>query len=253
MLAFVKRKKLSMKKILMISCALIFLNSITAQETKTVVNDENAEIRSVANFTGIKVSGGVALYISQGNEHAVAISASDKKYNDKVITEVKNGILNIYLEKGAWNGWNWKNTYIKAYVTVKELEKLEASGASGVKIVEGINCSNLKLNLSGASTLKGEINANVFKVDASGASVITLTGKATNANIDFSGASVLRALDFTVENCKVDASGASSLTINVTKQLDAEASGASSIKHKGNASVTNISATGASSIKKMDR
>lgn len=242
-----------MKKIFMICSALLVFSSINAQETKTVVNDENAEMRSVANFTGIKVSGGVALYISQGSEHAVAISSSDKKYNDKVVTEVKNGILNIYLDKGAWNGWNWKNTYIKAYVTVKDLEKLEASGASGVRIVEGINCSTLKVNLSGASTLKGEVKANVFKVDASGASVVTLSGKAANANIDFSGASVLRAIDFTVENCKVDASGASSLTINVTKQLDAEASGASSIKHKGNASVTNISATGASSIKKIDR
>lgn len=241
-----------MKKIFMFCSALFVFSLINAQETKTVVNDENAEMRSVANFTGIKVSGGVALYISQGNENAVAISTSDKKNNDKVITEVKNGVLNIYLEKGAWNGWNWKSTSIKAYVTVKDLEKLEASGASGVRIVEGVNCNSLKVNLSGTSTLKGEIKANTFRVDASGASVITISGKATNANIDFSGASVLRATDFTIENCKVDASGASSLTITVTKQLDAEASGASSIKHKGNATV-NGNTSGASSIKKLDR
>jgi predicted nucleic acid-binding protein len=69
---------------------LIIACSAIAQDVKTVVNDPNAELRTVANFTGIKVSGGIGVYISQGKENAVAVSCSDEKHNNKIITEVKN-------------------------------------------------------------------------------------------------------------------------------------------------------------------
>jgi hypothetical protein len=241
-----------MKKIFIALLSLVFINQLIAQETKTVVNDANAILRSVGDFTGIKVSGGVGVYLSQGNENAVAISCSDEKNIDKVVTEVKNGILHIYVEKTPSNNWNWKSYSIKAYITIKQLEKIYASGASVIKLVETFNVNNLKIDLSGASALKGDIKANSFTLDASGASAITLTGKSTTANFDLSGASVVKALEFEIDNCKVDATGASSISINVSKQLDAEASGASSIRYKGEATTKNINSSGASSIRRKD-
>ncbi len=47
--------------------------SVTAQKT---INDPNAEVRSVKGFHAIKVSGGIDLYLSQGEE-ALAVSAKD--------------------------------------------------------------------------------------------------------------------------------------------------------------------------------
>lgn len=243
---------MNMKKIIIAFLSLLLINNIEAQETKTVVNDPNAELRKVGDFTGIKVSGGVGVYLSQGNENSVAISCSDQKNIDKIITEVKNGVLHIYVEKGAWNGWNWKSYTIKAYITIKDLERINASGASIIKMIDPFTVNNLKIDISGASTLKGTIKSASISLDASGASAITLSGKSANANFDLSGASVVKALDFEIENCKVDASGASSVNIHVTKQLDAEASGASSIRYKGDANVKNSNSSGASSIRKKD-
>ncbi|MEI2711478.1 MAG: head GIN domain-containing protein [Chitinophagaceae bacterium] len=187
--------------------------------------------------------------MSQGKENAVAVSCSDEKHNNKIITEVKNGVLNIYVEKGAWNGWNWKGVTVKAYITVQQLEKLDASGASAVKIVEGLKVDFLKIDLSGASVLKGRVEATSLKLDASGASSISLTGKSNTASIDLSGASVLKAYELEIENCKVEASGASSIGIHVSKQLDVEASGASSIRYIGEPTIKQISVTGSSSVK----
>jgi Putative auto-transporter adhesin, head GIN domain len=237
-----------MKKIL-VAFAVLFAFNSNAQETKNVVNDPNAEARSVGNFTGVQVSGGIVLYLSQGKTDAVAVSTEDKKDMERIITEVKNGVLKIYIEKGSWNGWNWKNKNIKAYVTVKTLESLSSSGACVVKIIDAMNCSSLKLDVSGASVLSGEINASTIRFDLSGASSVTLKGKTTNANVDVSGASVLRGFDLMIDVCRVEASGASSVSISVSKELRAEASGASSLRYKGEPSIKEVSSSGASSIK----
>jgi len=59
-----------------------------------IINDPNAEKRNVSNFHGVEISGGIDLYLSQGEE-TVAVSASEAKFRDKIRTEVKNGVLKI--------------------------------------------------------------------------------------------------------------------------------------------------------------
>ena len=51
--------------------------------SQKTINDPNAEKRQVPSFTGIDIGGGIDLYLSQGEE-AVAVSASEAKYRDKI-------------------------------------------------------------------------------------------------------------------------------------------------------------------------
>ena len=64
--------------------------------SQTVINDKNAEVRNVGSFSGIKVSGGIDVYLSQSNEYALAVSASEDKFRDDIKTEINNGVLTIY-------------------------------------------------------------------------------------------------------------------------------------------------------------
>jgi len=56
--------------------------------------------------------------------------------------------------------------------------------------------------------------------------------------------------DFARNYCKAEVSGAGDVQSTVNKELDAQASGASSIKYKGDAVVKRSDSSGASSIKK---
>jgi hypothetical protein len=127
-----------MKKILLplLMFVLVSTNCNAQPEVRTLVNDANAEKRTVAAFKGVQVSNAITLYISQGNEDAVAVSCSDANENKKIKTEVKNGILHISLENGFWNGLSWKDKKVKAYVSIKNIEFLGAAGARSVKINE---------------------------------------------------------------------------------------------------------------------
>ena len=66
-----------MKKITVLYFLLVGIYHVQAQNAKNIVFDANAEVRSVKGFTGVEVSGAIDLYLSQGKEEAVAISASN--------------------------------------------------------------------------------------------------------------------------------------------------------------------------------
>ena len=258
-----------MKKIFL-SFLLLAIAAISfAQDTKNVVYDANAEVRKVDAFKAVEVSSAITLYLSQGSENAVAISV-EKGEKNKVKTEVRNGVLKIYMDSDFWGKWNSNSSSVKAYVTVKEIEKIVASGASQVRITDKITATILKVVVSGASNLKGDIKAddlkfdltgasstnaslhsNTLKVGISGASTANLSGSANSLDIDASGASNFKGFDLVANTCTAEASGASTIKVNVTKEISKiQASGASSIHYKGDATIKNFESSGASSIKK---
>src|SRR4029078_3330597 len=142
-----------MKKILLICLTIISLKSFCQE---TIINDKNAEVRNVGTFSAIKVSGAIDVYLSQGNADAVAVSASEEKYRDKIKTEVTNGTLRIYFDGDKFS-WNIGNKKLKAYVSFRDINSLEATGASTFKINGTISGNNLDVKLTGASDLTGNV------------------------------------------------------------------------------------------------
>ena len=268
-------------------CLFIILTSVGVH-AQNVVHDANAQVRNVSSFNKIRVSSAISLYLSQGSTQAVAVSSEDDKITNRIITEVKNGVLKIYVENGAWNGWNWGNKHLKAYVTFTTLEMLDASGACSVELTDPINVGDFKLILSGASNMKGNIKggnlnfdlngastgridinatslamsesgASTFKgviastktnFDINGASTADIDGNTTDLMVNAGGASNFKGGDLQAESCTIEATGASSASINVSKTIDATASGASSIHYSGNATLSKVDISGSSTVKK---
>ncbi|MGN6214895.1 head GIN domain-containing protein [Parafilimonas sp.] len=274
-----------MQKIIL--CLLLVATGFTLN-AQNVVRDANAQVRNVGTFTKIDISSAINLYLSQGSTQGVAVSSTDPDAIGKIKTEVRNGVLKIFVQNGAWNGWNWSNKHLKAYITFTTLESLNVSGACNVEITDPVKVGDLKLELSGASNLygsikgnnikfelsgasnakanftaasfdlsqtgasnfKGTINSGKTSLDMSGASVTDVNGTATDLIVDASGASNFKGGDLTAENCRIEATGASSASINVNKAIQATASGGSSIRYSGAANITNLDVSGGSTVKK---
>jgi hypothetical protein len=237
-----------MKKLLFIFAILSFNSFLHAQH---IVNDPNAEKRNVSGFHGVEISGGIDLYLSQGAE-AVAVSASESKFREKIKTEVKNGILKIWYESNSNVHIDWGNRKLKAYVSFKNLDMLEASGGSDVKVEGSISVSKLSLDVSGGSDFEGKVNLNDLKVDASGGSDVHISGTAKTITIDASGGSDFKGYELITDNCTVDASGGSDVYITVNKELNAESSGGSDIYYKGNGLIKNLKSS-SSKVKKVTK
>jgi hypothetical protein len=143
-------------------------------------------------------------------------------------------------------------TVMKVYVTVKDLKKIDVSGAVDINTEGRITVPELSIDASGASDSKMEIAVQKLKLDCSGASKMKFSGSATNVSMDLSGASDIFGYDMLAETYDIDISGAGNAQINVSKRIRAEISGAGSIKYRGSPSEVDQSVSGAGSIKKVD-
>ncbi|MDP4263837.1 MAG: head GIN domain-containing protein [Bacteroidota bacterium] len=232
--------------------SLLVLLTVIASATmaQKIISAPNVEKRNVSGYHAISVSGGIDLYLSQGDE-SVAVSASEVKYRDRIITEVKDGVLKIWYDhKGLTIDWGSNNRKMKAYVSFKDLDKLGASGGSDIDVDGAIKVSSLSINLSGGSDFRGKVEAGDLKVDASGGSDMDISGTVKNFTSESSGGSDLKGYGLVVDVCKLEASGGSDVYITVNKELSAVASGGSDIYYKGNGVVRDMRSGGSSSIKK---
>jgi len=259
-----------MKKIIFLAC--LFIAFVAQAQTKMgVIYDENVQVRKLPNFTSIRVSNAIELYISQSNKTEVAVSAKSEEYRNRIITEVNGGTLIIRMADNKWWKWGNEDYRVKAYVSVKDLYAITASGATNIKIVNGLSSEKLKISLegasdlkgdikagtlmadlSGASSLKGTLQANALSVKGSGACAFEVSGSGDDLILDVSGASSVKMYDYLVKGASVDASGASSVKINVSGILKLHATGASSIDYKGAAAIKDMQSSGASSVRHRD-
>jgi hypothetical protein len=261
-----------MKKIALFACLLMAF-TLQAQNKMGVIYDENVQLRKLPNFTSIRVSNAIELFISQSNKTEVAVSATSEEYRNRIVTEVVGGTLIIRMADNNSRWWKWgnENYRIKAYVSVNELYAITGSGATNIKIINGVSSEKLKINLSGASDFKGDIKAgtlltelsgasnfkasvqaNALSVKGSGACDIEVAGSGDDLILDVSGASSVKMYDYLVKGASVDASGASSVKVNVSDFLKLNATGASSIDYKGTASIKEMKSSGASSVRRRD-
>jgi hypothetical protein len=225
------------------------LLGLSSRAQQTIVHDPNAELRPVKGYHGVEVSNAIDLYISQGDEETVAVSAKVIKWRDRIVTEVVNGILRIRLEGKSWAVGNNK---LKAYVSFTTLDQIKASGASDV-YVDGVIAGNqLSVELSGASDFKGAVKVGSLLLDQSGASDAHITGLVSGkTTIRSSGASDVKGYDLVTDDCEVHASGASDIRITINKELSADLSGASSVYYRGGGVIRESHSSGASSVKKV--
>lgn len=237
-----------MKQLLILFLLLSGWMGASAQETKHLVKDANAQQRSVGSFTGIQISGAIDVYVTQSKESAVAVSAANAEMRDNIVTEVRGNTLYVSF-KGNWSS-GWKDPKAKAYISISTLEMLDISGASDVNLVGSIKADNLLVKLSGASDIKGDIQCNNARVVITGASDVKLTGKVGRIKIQASGASDCKCYDLIADIAEINASGASDVQINVQQEISVQASGASSVNYKGSPQLKTAKVEGASSFSK---
>ena len=252
--------------------------------TTMTVFGQKKETRPVSGFTGIDASGAFDITVSKGGAASLTIEADDEVMA-LVRSEVRNGVLHLYLENA--NIRNIKT--LKASVVMQNLDKvslsgackltandlftpdrfkgdcsgasnltvnvntgelsIEASGASKIWMNSNVN-GDAKLDVSGTSKIQGELKAANAKFSFSGVSSIDVTGSATDIKINSSGTSKVNAANFTVRTASVESSGTSKITLHVTDALKVNSSGSSSVDYKGSPTIE-AKTGGASKVRKI--
>ena len=102
---------------------------------------------------------------------------------------------------------------MRAKVTMPELTGLDLSGASHTTVAGFNSDKSLKTQVSGASSLGGDLTCGDAQFNVSGASKVNLKGSAQDLNVEASGASTVDLSNFASKNTVVNASGASKVIV----------------------------------------
>jgi hypothetical protein len=198
----------------------------------------------LSGFTRLVISHAFVADVTQSDTYRVEITVDDNLV-DHLDVSKRGDTLYVGMDNLSLFG----DVTLRAKITMPTLERLEASGASKVTATGFRSSARFDLEVSGASSVEGEMDSGDVHIRVSGASSVTIDGSGGNGDIGVSGASRARLETFALQDATVEASGASSATVNVAGRLDAAASGASTILYVGNPQLGRIEESGASSVK----
>lgn len=206
-----------------------------------VINDANAAKRNVAGFHGIDVATGITLVLTESINEAVAVSASEPEFRDKIVTEVVNGILKIHYETktGAINRQN-QSKKLKAYVSYKTLDYLAITTGAEVQMKGVLKATTLELKSNTGGEMNAEVNVGTLKVDQNTGSKITLTGKVDKLEVDGDTGSKFQGEGLSTSFCDVKVSTGAGVYISVGKEMTVKANTGGYVKYKGEAGIREI-------------
>jgi hypothetical protein len=240
--------------LLLAAFATVFLSGCSLPEMvisgvgRSVTGSGNLITLEPANqdFSRVEFSHAFQAEVTQGESYSVVITIDD---NLEQYLEVRQDgdTLKVGMEPGLM--LSLRNTTMQARITMPELTGVNGSGATRITIGGFESGEDLAIDVSGASTLRGQIDAGDLSADVSGASRLELTGQGQDGRINVSGASQANLSDFRMQNVDVEASGASRAEVYASGRLDAEASGASTVLYSGDPTLGRTNTSGASTIR----
>jgi hypothetical protein len=241
-----------MKKLL--SLLLVSILAVGALAQEKVIYDANVEKRTIAAFHAIKVSEGIHLMLKQGNEDALAISAEKPEYAKAVKTEVVNGELRISIKQDMEKWWKQlrsKGVQVKAYVSFKNIDQLNASSGVKATIDGSLTGSKLEVDLSSGASLSGELAVTTLDMELNSGAKCNVKGRAANLSVEASSGAHFNGYDLSATNAKADASSGGKVELSVGKDLAASASSGGAITYKGAGGVSNISTSSGGKVKRV--
>jgi hypothetical protein len=225
-----------MKHLAILSATIISVFFTSCIFSPSIKGDGNVveEIRNTGDFDEIKVSRGMNVYISQGDQTKVTVKA-DGNLLDVIETETVGDVLEISCKANIK-----KATVKKIFVTTPNLVGVKASAGSNVFSETTINTKELEISASAGSNIKLKLNANSTDVSASAGSNISREGKVDRFYGKASSGSNIKAEKLSSKNSEAKTSSGANIWITFTKNLTGNASSGGNIFYYGNPEKINI-------------
>lgn len=217
---------------------LVLILIVAGLSAATAGTSDKTETRNLKNFSAVHVSAGIDLFLKMSDSEEVKVVA-DNDLIDNLITEVKNGTLEIYMKKSGWNNWKINGTR-KVYVSVKELNEIHSSSGSDVRSENTLTGESLEVKVSSGADVELDVVYKNFSVDTSSGSDAKISGKTKTLVAEASSGSDIKAGSLESKICKASASSGSDITVNVSDEIYAHASSGGDISYTGNPSVKDI-------------
>ncbi|NOZ34123.1 MAG: DUF2807 domain-containing protein [Chlorobi bacterium] len=233
--------------LLSIAAAVILFSSCNISGITGNKNVVKQSRKVTENFTAVKVSEGINLFLTQGDNPTI-ITETDENIQEYLITKIKNGILDIHFSKmiGKVKAKN-------VYVTMPEIEKITASSAADVKTKTHISSKNLTIDASSGADIKAEIETANLTCESSSGADIDLSGTCGTVNFHASSGAHIDAKNLEADTVSANSSSGGDISVFAVKELTADASSGGDISYYGNPEKLDVNTSSGGNINKKNR
>lgn len=211
------------KAIVAVIASLLFASCNLGINGSGNVTTENRTVNG--EFTSVSADGGLEVIIEQSAQTSITVEADDN-LQEHIKTEVVNGELILSFDTNVSN-----SKVSRVIVHLPNIKGITADGGSSVASKGTLKGDAVTITSDGGSSLQLNVVAKSIICDSEGGSSLEIIGRTENLEIDASSASSLDAQKLMTKNATVNASSASSVIVNATDKLIADASSASSISY----------------------
>ena len=244
------------------------------------------------SITGVNVSSGFDVYLVQSTQTRVVAEVSEALEGYLDLSLDDNGIVHVSLHsQRGFRGIIVRNAILKLTVYLPTLTRLTASGGADVTGRGTFSSDELNISMSGGADLNAldvqtgfltvlvsggadtelsgqadelevsvsggadadlKVKCRTAKATVSGGADLGLSGNAEEATFSAMGGAELDAGDFAVKRLKVTANGVGGASVWAIDELQATASGAGSVRYRGNPQQLDNRASSAGSIRKVE-
>lgn len=228
-----------------IGALMLVSNLVVGQETVT---------RKLSGFSRLSVSGSFDVALEQGSEESVKIVAEGVSA-EKVISEVKNGRLDLRMEYG-----HYEHFKVKVYLVYKQLEGIDKSGSGNLNGSSDLSGQEFRINSSGSGNiiLNGVVKARQVRVRSSGSGNVKIGsleadeaelsfsgsgdieikgGYVKKQSIEMSGSGNVSAFGLKSDECMAAIAGSGDVDVQVNQVLEGRIAGSGNINYMGDPAV----------------
>lgn len=234
-----------MKQTLLFLGILLLSATITRAESRT-------EKRNTNSFTEISLRVAANLFVEQGDEHSVEITASETTLN-KIIVEIDDDklIIRFSLED------RWINDFtpgpIDIRVVTKRINELNVQGSGNIYASGLIETNSLDLMVAGSGDIKlSDVSCDNLEADIAGSGDIIISGSKVcrEMDVNIAGSGDMIAYQFETETAYVKIAGSGDCEVFATNHLDVKVFGSGDITYKGDPTIkSQISGSGSVRMK----
>jgi hypothetical protein len=165
--------------------------------------------------------------------------------------------LKIYFDYNGDKWWKFKQDLwhkkLKAYVSIKTIDRITASSGASVKVDGSLKSDKLNIDASSGGSFAGSVAVpGILDVDQSTGSQINISGSTGKLVVDGSTGSNFHGYELVAENCEAGTSTGAGVQVTVNRELDARASTGGQIHYKGNGSIRNVHTSTGGNISKSN-
>ncbi|MCA0132293.1 head GIN domain-containing protein [Winogradskyella alexanderae] len=232
----------SIVSLLMLSCIADFNMGMGVDGNGKVVTTD----RTIPdNFKNVKVSQGLELVITQGNNVGITIEA-DENLHELIMTEVENNTLKIYSTENIR-----RTSARKIMLDLIDVESIKATSGSDVFSTNTIEVDELEINCTSGAEITLNVKTESLNCHSTSGSDVKLSGSTNLLIAEATSGSDIRASNLRANTSKVKATSGADITVNTSKELTARASSGGDIRYSGNPEKVEKSDSSSGSVRKQ--